>query len=75
MKEQIAEIFSTLFDMEISVDSNISMDNNEEWTSIKHIEIIVTLEDELGVKFKTGDIPKMTSLKKIIEYLEDNSND
>ena len=70
MENQIAEIFSALFNTEIEPDSNISKDNNDEWTSIKHIEIIVTLEEELGIKFKAEDIPKMTSMQKIIEYVK-----
>lgn len=74
MEKEIADIFSTLFDKDIKIDSDISMDNNEEWTSIKHIEIIVTLEEELGIKFKSSDIPNMTSMQKIIEYVKGIKN-
>lgn len=42
------------------------MENQSDWDSMKHIEIIMTLEDELNISFEAGDIPNMTSLAEII---------
>lgn len=70
MEEQVAKILSVLFDKEISVGDDISMQNEELWDSMKHIEIITTLEEELGISFKIEDIPKLTSMKKIVEAIE-----
>lgn len=66
LEKEIARIFSVLFKKEITPDSDISMDNEELWDSIKHIEIIMTLEEELGISFRMQDIPELRSMKKII---------
>ena len=66
MENKIADIFSSLFGRKISPDADFSMENQSDWDSMKHIEIIMTLEDELNTSFEAGDIPNMTSLAEII---------
>lgn len=66
MENKIADIFSSLFGRKISPDADFSMENQSDWDSMKHIEIIMTLEDELNISFEAGDIPNMTSLAEII---------
>ncbi len=69
MEKQTVEILSMLLGQEFTIDDDVSMENQELWDSIKHIEIITTLEEELGISFNTEDIPKLTSMKKIIEAI------
>ena len=71
MEQKIAEILSTLFGKKILPNENFSMETEQEWDSMKHIEIIMTLEDELNVSFDPRDIPQITSLKKIIAKVQD----
>ena len=71
MSDDVAAVFSALFNREISPDSDFSMDTEQEWDSMKHIEIIMTLEEELGVSFDAADIPRLTSLKKIIQKVKE----
>ena len=66
MENKIADIFSSLFGRKISPDADFSLENQSDWDSMKHIEIIMTLEDELNISFEAGDIPNMTSLAEII---------
>ena len=69
MDKQTVESLSILLGQEFTIDDDVSMENQELWDSIKHIEIITTLEEELGISFNTEDIPKLTSMKKIIEAI------
>lgn len=71
MEKKVAKVFSLLFKKNIGVDSDISMDNEELWDSMKHIEIIMTLEEELGISFKPQDIPELRNMKKIIEKVQE----
>ena len=66
MEKQVAEILSMLLGQEFSVRDDVSMENQELWDSMKHIEIITTLEEELGVSFKIEEIPTLTSMEKIV---------
>ena len=67
MKEKVKNILEMLLNQKVSDD--VSMENCDTWDSMKHIEIIMTLEDELGVSFNVEDIPHLTSLAKILEKL------
>lgn len=74
MEEQVAQILSLLLGQEFTSKDNVSMGNQELWDSMKHIEIITTLEEELGVSFKIEEIPTLTSMKKIVETIKNMGN-
>lgn len=44
-----------------------SRDNTPQWDSLKHIEIIFALEDELGIQFSEQEMAAMDSVKKIVD--------
>lgn len=69
IENNVAKILSVLLDQEINPNDDISMENQELWDSMKHIEIITTLEEELGISFNIEDIPKLTSMQKIIDAI------
>ena len=46
------------------------MESGDEWTSLKHIELIVMLEEEFEISFEPEMIPELTSQQKLLEYIE-----
>lgn len=50
---------------EVNVDS--SHNNTAEWDSLKHIEIVFALEDELGLQFFEEELPCLNSVASIVE--------
>jgi len=74
MKTKFFKIFSLLFGKEIAETHDLSMKNNPEWTSLKHIEIILTMEEEFGITFDPQDIPKLTSQKALWEKISELTN-
>ncbi len=48
---------------------NTSVNNCSEWDSINHLTIIFKLESLFKLKIKNNTVPKLTSYKKIIKYL------
>ena len=65
--EQIVEILSTIFNK--TVHEDCSIENEDMWDSITHLEIIVTLEEELGLHIPQDKISQMTSVKSILEVI------
>lgn len=59
-----------LLGQNINADSNVSMDNCEIWDSMKHIEIISTIEEEFDISLPIEDIPKLTSFQLLAEAVE-----
>lgn len=37
------------------------------WDSLKHIEIVFALEEELGVQFSEDTLPRLDSVKRIVD--------
>lgn len=60
---KIAELLSLLLEENVSADADICMETCAEWTSLKHIEIIMMFEEYFGVSFDAADIPRLTSQK------------
>ena len=67
-KQKIIDIFSTILDKQI--DEKCSRDSEELWDSMAHIELIVTIEEEFGVKIPQELISELTSIENILEALE-----
>ena len=64
----IQKIFEKIFKSKIKKFENLEFNKSKNWDSLKHIQLIVSLEKELKVKIKTSDVEKLTSYKKIIDY-------
>ena len=70
VSEKLANILSTVFEKTILTGDNFSMESGDEWTSLKHIELIVMLEEEFEISFEPEMIPELTSQQKLLEYIE-----
>jgi acyl carrier protein len=56
---------------EETIDDDTSMKTTSEWDSLKHIEIVTALEEELGVpQFSLDQIVEITSVRRIKEALK-----
>ena len=70
ISEKLANILSTVFEKTILTGDNFSMESGDEWTSLKHIELIVMLEEEFEISFEPEMIQELTSQQKHLEYIE-----
>lgn len=53
------------------LDDTTAAATESRWTSLKHIELVTTLEDTLGVRFTHTEIRAMTSLAAVRKTLRD----
>lgn len=49
------------------VTSESDRENTPQWDSLKHIEIIFTIEDELGLQFPEESLASLNSVARIVE--------
>ena len=68
MTDKIIEIISNV--LETKVDANASQATCEKWDSLRHLNIMVELEEEFDVSLEPEEIAEMKSLKKIEEILK-----
>ena len=65
----VVSIISSI--LKCDVNPNSTRDELEDWDSLKHIEIVFTLEDALGIQFSEEIIPTLDSIPKIIAAAEE----
>ncbi len=73
MEHKIKKIMASVLELdEKDIDEKTSTANIEVWDSLRHMKLIMAIEDELGVEIDDEIIGEMTSYKKILSLLQDN---
>lgn len=65
-KQKITEVMAQILGItpgEINADS--SMDTIEAWDSLKHMKLVIALEQELGVEFDDEEVVELLSFRLI----------
>ena len=71
MENKIKKIMAEIFDIEVSeINSNTYSDTLEQWDSIKHMDLIIALEEEFNIKFDAEEIIQMISYDLIFETIK-----
>lgn len=70
--EKIKEVMAAVLDVDSStIDDDASMDTIPSWDSVRHMNLVLALEDELGVSFPDEDAANATSLKLLLLVLQE----
>ena len=76
LEEQIKDIMSAVFEIpEEKIKDNSSTDTIESWDSLKHVKLIVVLEEEFNVLFTDDDIIELINMKHIFRVLSEKLQD
>ena len=67
-KSKLLDILTTILGE--NVDENCSAETMEAWDSLTHIEIIVTIEEEFGIKIPQKKIPELKSFRSLLETIK-----
>lgn len=67
---KLKNILAVTFGANVSdIDDESSPDNLEKWDSLKHLNLIISLEEEFSVSFSEEEVVEMMSLALIREVL------
>jgi len=70
VKEKVFDIIAQVMNVPIeSVTEESSPESIETWDSLKHMSLILTLEEEFGVQFSDEEIVTMLNVGLILETL------
>lgn len=70
MEEKVKEILAEVLNLpQDSVNESMTFENTDSWDSLKHMEIVSALEEELGIVFTADEIVSMTSYNAIIKLV------
>jgi acyl carrier protein len=68
--KQLSEIFSSAFEEKVELNMESGKENLKQWDSLKHLHLILELEEQLNVRFNTEEIERMTNVEQIISVLK-----
>ena len=71
MNDKLKEIFKDVFDFEIT-DQNLTRDDILNWDSMRHIGLILEIEEKFGLSFSVKESMQMNSIDIIKEILHDH---
>ncbi len=73
IEERIKNIMSIVFEVSIDeIKEDSSPDNISSWDSLKHMNLIVALEDEFNIQFTDDNIVEMINMKLLVAGVTEN---
>lgn len=71
--EKLNEIFTDVFDKDITVTSQTTAADIEGWDSLIHITLISEVEDAFGIKFSMKQILDMQNVGEMVDIIQKNA--
>ena len=68
----VAEVIRDVVDLpDLTVNSQTSAENVEEWDSFNHINIVVAIEARFGIQFLTAEIEQLKNVGDLVALIEE----
>jgi acyl carrier protein len=62
--------FRELFeDDSLTISADTTATDIEEWDSLRHIELLVAVEQEFGVRFNTGEVAGLKNVGEMVQLI------
>lgn len=72
MEDKIKNIMATVFEIPVSeINDNSSVDTIESWDSLKHMKLVVVLEEEFQIEIPDEELGNITTYPLIKLVLEE----
>ena len=68
--EKLNEVFSDVFDEEITVTDETTAADVEDWDSLTHITLSSEVEDAFGIKISMKDVLGMKNVGELADIIE-----
>ena len=76
MEQELKELMADLFDIKNEdITDSLTMKNTNGWDSLKHMELIVSIEKTFGIELTFEEIVAMQTLKDIKKILKEKGVD
>lgn len=71
IEQKIYEILHQILEVPVDENTHLRMQECASWTSLAHIDLIMSLEEEFGITFNQEDLPFLTSQDILIEKVRE----
>jgi acyl carrier protein len=70
MNERVRHILGVVLEMpEQQIDETLSAEETSNWDSIRHLTLVMALEETFGVSFSSDELGRLTSYRAIVDAL------
>ena len=71
-EQRIKQVMADVFDMPAeTILENVSQDNLEGWDSLKHLDLVVALEEEFEITIPVEEVGNLISFKLIVVLIKE----
>ena len=73
IQSNVAELLTITLGRQITLNESVSRDSESNWDSLRHIELILMLEEHFGVRFSEEEMAALRNSDEIIHAIEEKS--
>jgi len=75
IKEKLQSVFVDVFDDEdLRISNSTNSDDIEEWDSLNHIALVLSIEKCFNIRFMTGEVLSLKNVGEMIQLLEEKTS-
>ena len=75
IKEKLQNVFVDVFDDEdLTISNSTNSDDIEEWDSLNHIALVLSIEKCFNIRFMTGEVLSLKDVGEMIQLLEEKTS-
>ena len=74
-EQKVRKVMGQVFKLPVeSIKADASRESLEQWDSLKHLNLMLALEEALDVEFSDSEIAEINSFQGLVTALRDKSN-
>ena len=75
IKEKLQSVFIDVFeDDDLTISNSTNSDDIEEWDSLNHIALVLSIEKCFNIRFMTGEVLSLKDVGEMIQLLEEKTS-
>ena len=75
IKEKLQNVFVDVFDDEdLTISNSTNSDDIEEWDSLNHIALVLSIEKCFNIRFMTGEVLLLKDVGEMVQLLEEKTS-
>ena len=75
IKEKLQNVFVDVFDDEdLRISNSTNSDDIEEWDSLNHIALVLSIEKCFNIRFMTGEVLLLKDVGEMVQLLEEKTS-